>query len=233
MKSGSPRGGSARCRRAIVGSRRARRGGHAQISAAGPDASHVRGTLIRECRPDALGSRCSPTRTRATETPRRRGDASQAAAPRSRTSRSRRSRRGRGAGSRRARGRGRRRLDRRAAEAAAARRHPARRDPGRHRQRLRRAISSCRTTSPRPAASRVDGERTRRLELARLGGRPFVNVASPGLAPVAAARRSGLKSALGPLAYAAGALQAAVTARPSAARSSATATRSSRATPGR
>ena len=59
------------------------------------------------------------------------------------------------------------------------------------------------------------GESLRRLELGRLGdGRPFVNVASAGLASVAARRASALKPLLGPLAYAVGALRAAATAAP-------------------
>ena len=50
----------------------------------------------------------------------------------------------------------------------------------------------------------------RRLDLGRLSsGRPFVNVASAGLASVAARRAKGLKGRLGSLAYAAGALGAA------------------------
>jgi diacylglycerol kinase (ATP) len=53
------------------------------------------------------------------------------------------------------------------------------------------------------------------LELGRLAdGRPFVNVASAGLASVAARRAEPLKPRLGPLAYAAGALHAALTERP-------------------
>jgi len=60
----------------------------------------------------------------------------------------------------------------------------------------------------------LEGEHRRRLDLARMDGRPFVNVASAGLAPVAAREASGLKSVLGPLAYAVGALRAAVTAAP-------------------
>ena len=55
----------------------------------------------------------------------------------------------------------------------------------------------------------------RRLELGRLGdGRPFVNVASAGLASVAARRAAPLKPRLGPLAYAVGAVRAAATAAP-------------------
>ena len=61
----------------------------------------------------------------------------------------------------------------------------------------------------------VTGETLRRLELGRLGdGRPFVNVASAGLASVAARRASALKPLLGPLAYAVGGLRAALTAAP-------------------
>jgi diacylglycerol kinase (ATP) len=60
----------------------------------------------------------------------------------------------------------------------------------------------------------VEGRRTRRLDLARMGERPFVNVASAGLAPVAARKASGLKRAIGPFAYAVGALRAAATASP-------------------
>jgi diacylglycerol kinase (ATP) len=56
---------------------------------------------------------------------------------------------------------------------------------------------------------------TRPLELGRLAdGRPFVNVASAGLASVAARRAEPLKPRLGPLAYAAGAVRAALAERP-------------------
>lgn len=58
------------------------------------------------------------------------------------------------------------------------------------------------------------GSRTRRLELGRMNGRPFVNVASAGLSPAAARKAHGLKGALGPLAYAVGALRAGATAKP-------------------
>jgi diacylglycerol kinase (ATP) len=65
----------------------------------------------------------------------------------------------------------------------------------------------------------VRGERTRPLELGRLAdGRPFVNVASAGLASVAARRAQPLKPRLGPLAYAVGAARAALTGRPLPAR---------------
>jgi diacylglycerol kinase family enzyme len=61
----------------------------------------------------------------------------------------------------------------------------------------------------------VTGRRTRRLELGRLGdGRPFVNVASAGLASVAARRARPFKPRLGPLAYAVGAVHAALTEHP-------------------
>lgn len=60
----------------------------------------------------------------------------------------------------------------------------------------------------------VRGERLRPLELGRMDGRPFVNVASLGLPAPAAQRASSWKGALGPLAYAAGAVVAGATARP-------------------
>ena len=61
----------------------------------------------------------------------------------------------------------------------------------------------------------VTGTQLRRFELGRLGdGRPFVNVASAGLASVAAHRAAPLKPRLGPLAYAVGAAHAAATAAP-------------------
>jgi diacylglycerol kinase (ATP) len=59
------------------------------------------------------------------------------------------------------------------------------------------------------------GQALRSLELGRLGdGRPFVNVASAGLASVAARRAAPLKPRLGPLAYGIGAVRAAATAAP-------------------
>jgi diacylglycerol kinase family enzyme len=58
------------------------------------------------------------------------------------------------------------------------------------------------------------GERTRAVDLAWLGERPFVNVASAGLAPQAARRAAGLKGALGSLAYLVGAIEAGARARP-------------------
>jgi diacylglycerol kinase family enzyme len=60
----------------------------------------------------------------------------------------------------------------------------------------------------------LTGERTKRLDLGRVGGRPFVNAASAGLSPVAARRAEGLKAALGPFAYSIGALRAGLFARP-------------------
>jgi diacylglycerol kinase (ATP) len=72
---------------------------------------------------------------------------------------------------------------------------------------------------PRAAAElAVTGRHTVRLELADLGGRPFVNVASAGLAPAAARRAAPLKRLLGPLAYPAGALLAGALEQPVACR---------------
>ena len=65
------------------------------------------------------------------------------------------------------------------------------------------------------AALAVEGEHTRPLELGRLAdGRPFVNVASAGLASVAARNAQPLKPRLGPLAYGVGALRAAAREHP-------------------
>lgn len=58
------------------------------------------------------------------------------------------------------------------------------------------------------------GSGTRRLDMAWMDDRPFLNAASIGLSPVAADRARGLKRALGPLAYAAGAVRAGLTAKP-------------------
>jgi diacylglycerol kinase (ATP) len=59
------------------------------------------------------------------------------------------------------------------------------------------------------------GTHTRALELGHLAdGEPFVNVASAGLASVAARRAQPFKHRLGPLAYAVGAVRAAATAHP-------------------
>jgi diacylglycerol kinase (ATP) len=69
---------------------------------------------------------------------------------------------------------------------------------------------------PQEAAAMVaTGERMRPLELGRLSdGRPFVNVASAGLASVAARNAQPLKPRLGPLAYGVGAARAAATEAP-------------------
>jgi diacylglycerol kinase (ATP) len=61
----------------------------------------------------------------------------------------------------------------------------------------------------------VHGTKLRSMELGWMNGeRPFVNVASAGLPAPAAERADGWKDRLGPLAYAAGALSAGVTAKP-------------------
>jgi diacylglycerol kinase (ATP) len=65
------------------------------------------------------------------------------------------------------------------------------------------------------AALVATGTHLRELELGRLAdGRPFVNVASAGLASAAARHAQPFKRVLGPLAYAAGALRAAATSAP-------------------
>ncbi|UTI64489.1 hypothetical protein NBH00_24525 [Paraconexibacter antarcticus] len=58
------------------------------------------------------------------------------------------------------------------------------------------------------------GTNERRVDVADAGGVPFVNAASAGLAVRAAERATPLKRVLGPLAYAAGALSAGLTAQP-------------------
>ena len=60
----------------------------------------------------------------------------------------------------------------------------------------------------------VKGQTTRRLDIARMGDRPFLNVASLGLSPTAAEHASGLKDTLGPFAYTVGALRAGIEADP-------------------
>ncbi len=60
----------------------------------------------------------------------------------------------------------------------------------------------------------MKGSALERLELGRLGRRPFVNVASAGLAPDAARHAKDYKLLLGPLAYLLGALEAGVRSRP-------------------
>lgn len=60
----------------------------------------------------------------------------------------------------------------------------------------------------------VESERTQTLELGWAGDRPFVNVASAGLAPVAADRALRWKRLLGPAAYTVGAVSSATTTPP-------------------
>ncbi len=60
----------------------------------------------------------------------------------------------------------------------------------------------------------VQGARLRRLDLARLGDRSFVNAAAAGLSPAATDRADPLKPVLGPAAYLVGAVRAALTERP-------------------
>jgi diacylglycerol kinase family enzyme len=64
------------------------------------------------------------------------------------------------------------------------------------------------------ALARDPAAATRHAELALAGQRPFVNAAATGLSVVAAKQARPHKSRLGPLAYAVGALKAAVTAKP-------------------
>ncbi len=66
----------------------------------------------------------------------------------------------------------------------------------------------------RACALAARGERGRPLELGRVGGRPFLNVASIGIAPAAAEHAADLKDRAGTLAYPLGAIQAAATAEP-------------------
>lgn len=65
-------------------------------------------------------------------------------------------------------------------------------------------------------ASRIaaTGTSVRKLDLGRADGRPFVNVASLGLAPAAAQRAENVKEALGKFAYGVGAVQAAAVEDP-------------------
>ena len=60
----------------------------------------------------------------------------------------------------------------------------------------------------------VTGTETVRVELGAIDGRPFVNVASTGLAPAAARRATPFKRVLGPAAYSVGALAAGAMERP-------------------
>jgi YegS/Rv2252/BmrU family lipid kinase len=59
-----------------------------------------------------------------------------------------------------------------------------------------------------------DGTSTRRIDLAAINGRPFLNAASLGLAPRAAHEAKSFKDRLGSLAYSLGAARAAATAEP-------------------
>lgn len=58
------------------------------------------------------------------------------------------------------------------------------------------------------------GAHVRRLDVGRMGERPFLNVASTGLPPAAAEHADGLKEKLGPLAYAVGAARAGMKEEP-------------------
>ena len=58
------------------------------------------------------------------------------------------------------------------------------------------------------------GANVRRLDVGRMGERPFLNVASTGLPPAAAEHADGLKEKLGPLAYAVGAARAGMKEEP-------------------
>jgi YegS/Rv2252/BmrU family lipid kinase len=60
----------------------------------------------------------------------------------------------------------------------------------------------------------VDGNEARRFDIAQMDEHPFLNVASLGLSPEAAEHASGLKKALGPVAYTAAALRAGLEADP-------------------
>jgi diacylglycerol kinase (ATP) len=60
----------------------------------------------------------------------------------------------------------------------------------------------------------VLGQEARAFDIAHMDERPFLNAASLGLSPDAAEHASGLKKALGPVAYPAGALRAGLAADP-------------------
>ena len=70
----------------------------------------------------------------------------------------------------------------------------------------------------RACALAVGGRHLRALDLGRKDGRPFVNAANAGLAVAAARSAAPLKKALGPLAYALGAVRAGATTSPLACR---------------
>ena len=77
---------------------------------------------------------------------------------------------------------------------------------------------ACELGIPREAGEACEiaaqGEKTRHLDIGRMDDRPFLNVASMGLPPAAAEHAHGLKRALGPFAYAVGALRAGIQALP-------------------
>lgn len=60
----------------------------------------------------------------------------------------------------------------------------------------------------------LEGTEARRIELARVCGRPFVNVVGAGLPPAAADQAGDLKGRLGALAYPVGAVEAGINAEP-------------------
>ena len=60
----------------------------------------------------------------------------------------------------------------------------------------------------------ASGVNTRHVDIADVGGRAFLNVASLGLAPAAAEAAENLKDKLGPLSYALGAVRAGTTEKP-------------------
>jgi diacylglycerol kinase family enzyme len=60
----------------------------------------------------------------------------------------------------------------------------------------------------------VEGAETRTVDLARIGGRPFLNLVSLGLSPMAAAAAEDLKPKLGAFAYTVGALRAGIAGDP-------------------
>ena len=85
----------------------------------------------------------------------------------------------------------------------------------RHRERLRARLRAAGRPARGGRAGRRRAREARPLELGRLAdGRPFVNVASAGLASVAARNAQPLKPRLGPLAYGVGALRAAAREHP-------------------
>ncbi len=77
-----------------------------------------------------------------------------------------------------------------------------------------RASSRSRSTSEEACELAAKGTRVRRLDVGRMGDRPFLNMASTGLSPAAAEHADGLKEQLGPLAYAVGGARAGLEAEP-------------------